>query len=393
MIPKKSKPEAKDLRPIALTNYSYKIFMAILKDKIENHLRSNREIKENQAGFTAGARIEDNLFIMQYCVEESYKKKTPLIVTSIDFTKAFDSIKREKIIEALIKYKVHPTIITIIANIYEKDNTKINFTKDLQTNMEVTSSIRQGCTGSTSLFILLTYMIIEKIEVEGRGFHNRVFNINSLFFADDRLLFSCTVRDAEWNIRMLTEVSKECGLDVNKEKSNVIIFNMEDQPATIEGIPVSASIKYLGIDIGNNRNFFGGHKKQMVQKAQKLANLTYSVIARSCHKITVGKAYWKNVALPSILYGTSIIKITEAETEKLQTIENSVYRQILGAPRYAQNSTLRGEIGSSRMRTRVIEGTLLYMKSIIEEYKTVTINGTQRHEDTMLTYECLPMNT
>ncbi len=64
MIPKKTKPTAKDLCPIALTNYSYKIFMAILKDKIEEHLRSNDEIKETHAGFSKGARIEGNLFIL-----------------------------------------------------------------------------------------------------------------------------------------------------------------------------------------------------------------------------------------------------------------------------------------------------------------------------------------
>lgn len=69
----------------------------------------------------------------------------------------------------------------------------------------------------------------------------------------------------------------------------------------------------------------------MIEKAQKLANLTYSVIGKSCNKVLIGKTYWKNVALPSILYGTSIITLTEAEIDKLQTIENGVYRRILGA--------------------------------------------------------------
>ena len=35
--------------------------------------------------------------------------------------------------------------------------------------------------------------------------------------------------------------------------------------------------------------------------------MTYSVIAKSCHKILTGKTYWKNIALPAILYGTSVI--------------------------------------------------------------------------------------
>ena len=82
----------------------------------------------------------------------------------------------------------------------------------------------------------------------------------------------------------------------------------------------------------------------MLQKAKKLANQTYPVIAKSCNKILIGKTFWKSLALPSILYGANIIEFSKTEIEKLQTIENSVYRQILGAPNYAQKSALRGEI-------------------------------------------------
>ncbi len=90
MIPQKGKPTAKDLRPIALLYCSHKIFMSIVKEKIEQQLLCNDEIKEAQAGFTKGRRIEDNIMILQYCVEESYRRKKPLIVTAVDFSKAYD---------------------------------------------------------------------------------------------------------------------------------------------------------------------------------------------------------------------------------------------------------------------------------------------------------------
>ena len=85
---------AKELRPIALTNVSYKIYTSFIGDETESHLIENRALEDSQAGFTEGGRIEDNLLILQYCVEESFKNKKALIVTSIDFRKAFDSIKK-----------------------------------------------------------------------------------------------------------------------------------------------------------------------------------------------------------------------------------------------------------------------------------------------------------
>ena len=42
----------KDLRPIALTNATYKLFMGTLKTKIEHHIRYIKEESEVQAGFT-----------------------------------------------------------------------------------------------------------------------------------------------------------------------------------------------------------------------------------------------------------------------------------------------------------------------------------------------------
>ena len=101
MTEKKKKPTAKYLRPIALTNVSYKIYMSLMKDEIEENMKENMIIEESQAGFTEGGKIEDNIFILQYCVEESFKNKKELIVASIDFKKAFDSIKREMLIEVL----------------------------------------------------------------------------------------------------------------------------------------------------------------------------------------------------------------------------------------------------------------------------------------------------
>ena len=52
LLPKTKKPTVKDLRPIALTNATYKLFLGILKTQIEHHIRYIQEESEVQAGFT-----------------------------------------------------------------------------------------------------------------------------------------------------------------------------------------------------------------------------------------------------------------------------------------------------------------------------------------------------
>ena len=46
MIPKNKKPKADQLRPIALTDNSYKYFMGMAKDRIEAHLSNNDLLNE-----------------------------------------------------------------------------------------------------------------------------------------------------------------------------------------------------------------------------------------------------------------------------------------------------------------------------------------------------------
>ena len=70
MIPKTAKPTVKDLRPIALTNAGYKLMMAVVRNSIEEHVRINELGKDTQAGFTEGSRIENNLFVLKYCVDK-----------------------------------------------------------------------------------------------------------------------------------------------------------------------------------------------------------------------------------------------------------------------------------------------------------------------------------
>ena len=49
-------------------------------------------VRSMQAGFTAGRRMEENLFVLQYVVEECYRLKRELVLVSVDFMKAFDRV-------------------------------------------------------------------------------------------------------------------------------------------------------------------------------------------------------------------------------------------------------------------------------------------------------------
>ena len=136
--------------------------------------------------------------------------KKELIVTCIDYSKAFDSIKRDKILESLMHYRIHPKIIDTIAKIYLNDFTEIQI-GELRKHINITSGIRQPL-ALTMLFKLITYMIISELNRRGTGYLDENVNIESLYFADDGLLLANSIEDAKSNLKIVIQVSREFGL-------------------------------------------------------------------------------------------------------------------------------------------------------------------------------------
>ena len=94
MIPKMKKTYCERLKTNSFNKLFIQDFYGSDKGHIRKPLNSKRWKKDNQSGFTSKRRIEDNILILQYCIENCYIKKKPLFAASVDFNKAFDSIKR-----------------------------------------------------------------------------------------------------------------------------------------------------------------------------------------------------------------------------------------------------------------------------------------------------------
>ena len=119
-------------------------------------------------------------------------------------------------------------IIDSIANIYSGDKTQLYFNNIHQQDVNITSGIRQGCNGSSSLFLLVTYLIIEKMYTCLSGINTNICKIVALFFADDGMILMQTLQEAKESIQILSNIAKDCGLSINKNKSNIIIFNSKN---------------------------------------------------------------------------------------------------------------------------------------------------------------------
>ena len=113
-----------------------------------------------------------------------------------------------------------------------------------------------------------------------------------------------------------------------------MVFNENEERVEIEGVRVVMETEYLGVTVVNKRNMYEKQREQMVAKAKKMGNLTHSVLEKSCHRILIGKAYWKGIVLPRIVYAAEVVNLRQKERESIQVQENEALRKMLKAPSY-----------------------------------------------------------
>ena len=180
---------------------------------------------EEQCGFTEGGRIEQCLYTINYITNRTYESQKMehkyLYFAMIDFSKAYDSVDRRKLIETMREFRINIRVIEMIVQLYSKDSTTIKL-GGLEEKIRVTSGIRQGCCISTLLFKMITFKIIEELREKGVKYQVDKYNGNSVWLADDSTLIAGSKKNMQINIRVLKEKALEYGLKMNESKSKII---------------------------------------------------------------------------------------------------------------------------------------------------------------------------
>ena len=68
-----------------------------------------------------------------------------------------------------------------------------------------------------NILCILTFVIMERLEEVGIPFEVDGIKLNSLWFCDDSSLIANSVASAITNIRIVREVSRDLGLEINED--------------------------------------------------------------------------------------------------------------------------------------------------------------------------------
>ena len=230
LLPKNTETEnAKNYRPIACQNITYKIFTGILNSFVVDHCVTNNIITLEQAGGKPGSwGCTDQLLINKMILDEVKVHRRNLYMMWFDYKKAFDSVPHDWIIKALQLAKIPNDIIQMIKSLMTLWSTKITLIDTTTDPIDYLCGILQGDCLSLILFILsvnpLSFLLkrLPGYSVGPPG--NRTTKINHLFFVDDLKTYAQDTMTAKLQLDMINTFTQDIRMEFGKDKCAYIFI-------------------------------------------------------------------------------------------------------------------------------------------------------------------------
>eukprot|EP00253_Pinus_taeda_P011982 PITA_11982 len=236
LIPKgNNHEEASGFRPIALCNVIYKMITSLIAKRLKPLL--GNLISAEQTGFVEGRQILDGLVVTQEVIHSLKVKKQKGMMIKLDLSKAYDRLNWKYLETVLERFGFHHRWIAWIHNLISSPHFSILINGCPSKTFNASRGIRQGDPLSPFLFILATEGLGRFIKqeqsvnrIKGLKIWGNNLPLTHQQFVDDIMLFGePTVREVRQLRRILDLFTEASGLEINKDKSCIFIFNTIDQ--------------------------------------------------------------------------------------------------------------------------------------------------------------------
>ena len=174
----------------------------------------------------------------------------------VDFSKAFDSVNRNKLFMKLKRIGIQEKMYKIIENMYSEVYSSVKVGSYLTKMFECPTGVRQGCMLSPLLFILFLNELVGKLEQsDPRGIQlsPSINEIQMLMYADDIAIFANTIDGLQRKIDIIQDYCEEWNLSVNLKLKLLfdwyggMISRDEKWYFKDKKIEVASHYKYLGV--------------------------------------------------------------------------------------------------------------------------------------------------
>ena len=159
-----------------------------------------------------------------------------------EWSKAFDKIRPDALRLALARLKVPGNMQDVVAELVQNPLFEVLMGEDVSETYHQNSGIRQGCTLSPLLFILLQTVLFSDVQERFLALHPLAITPTIPFFdvefADDKVLICRTQQQMQDLLALVQEEAAKYNSHLNKDKTRLIAYNTAQEVAFSDGTPV-----------------------------------------------------------------------------------------------------------------------------------------------------------
>jgi hypothetical protein len=334
-------------RGISLMPHITKLFDKILLHRLRDAIDSKLNCAQN--GFRPNRGTVHHAAAGTMILELMQETKRPLHGCFVDFSKAFDSVRWEAIVEELRYWGAPHEFVYMVMSVMCGHTVKVRTDGILSKEIPVGVGVLQGDTLAPYLFVMVLDKVLRELPNEAglllgtpaqqptrrqramQDTHEET-RIPALAFADDVMLLSDTVIGLQILVAKFETRALQIGLRLNMGKGKTERFVLNDNAGvvqTLDGreIPVVRDYKYLGINIFDYDSDFKRRKKIAWAAISKFRGTW-----KSNAPWEIKRKLFTALVEPLLSYGIVAWAMTVKRQRQLDGLHARLLRAALGLP-------------------------------------------------------------
>ena len=345
----KSPSELASYRPISLTSCIMKLLERMISERLYDMAEQNSWFSCLQAGFRKSRGVEDQILRFTQQISDGFQRNEKSVMALLDFSKAYDTIWRQRLLLTLSKRGVPNLYISWLNRFLQNRQARVRFNGTLSKSRKMNQGLPQGSVLAPILFL---FYIDELAKIMPS-------DVTVSLYADDVsiLASSRSKKEAEDQVQRAVDTVKSWSdrwkLNLNGVKSEVSTFslsnedsawrpqiNIDDTPLRFESHP-----KLLGVTLDRRLTFTRQVEHTMAKASSKMRML--GAVAHSTwgwRKEDLRKVYLSHVQ-SSLTFASSAWQpwLSKNNISRLDSVQNKCLRLITSQAKSSPLESLRAE--------------------------------------------------
>ncbi len=269
---KGSRDDPNNYRGINLINDFCKIYERLIEKRFQMWMTGATPQGPMQFGFRKGTGTTEAYFSLATVAKYFTKvRNLPCFSCYVDLKKAFPSVLRSSVIDALMKKGAPPNSVRALASLFSFNSCKLRVNSFLSRSFPINRGVKEGGINSPSAFVVLYALVLERLDIHPLPVNMTTLDPEKVYYflyADDLAFLSCNLSRVNDSLNKLHVILPEYGMAMNAAKTCWMPFFPTSSRFRVElpspfGLQVDNSwiecverVPYLGyimnIFLGNN---------------------------------------------------------------------------------------------------------------------------------------------